>query len=354
MKKLALIAGLILLVVTIPIVVYMVGQNQQIRSKAAPSSTLTFSPGQATKGVGESFTMNVDIDTGCDAGDPLGETCNHILNADIVLNYDQNILEATAVEMGSFLAGASEVRKVIDQDNGRIIYGIFVSPDQANAVAGQGTLATVTFVGSTAGSGDVSFDPTTLLYGYDEDLNVVANDQQIATFTISGDGNLSPTPTFTPTPTESGGLTGTPTPTQSGGLTGTPTPTPQGSTGVTALAVTSPANGATVTTDRPTISGTAKAGSTVTIVVYSDPVTGVVIAGSAGTWSFTPSTSLADGSHTITLTEQALDGSTRTSSSTIIVQTQAVPVSGTMGTTLLLIAAGVALLGFGLIPLFPL
>ncbi|MCU3093483.1 Ig-like domain-containing protein, partial [Enterobacter hormaechei subsp. xiangfangensis] len=52
---------------------------------------------------------------------------------------------------------------------------------------------------------------------------------------------------------------------------------------------------------RPQISGTAKAGSTVTIMDDSN-VLGTTTAGADGTWSFTPSVDLGRGEHTFTAT----------------------------------------------------
>ncbi|WP_199237381.1 Ig-like domain-containing protein, partial [Azospirillum sp. TSH64] len=51
--------------------------------------------------------------------------------------------------------------------------------------------------------------------------------------------------------------------------------------------------------NRPTLGGTAEAGSTVTVLVDGVAV-GTTIAGSDGSWSFTPATPLADGTHAVT------------------------------------------------------
>ncbi|WP_158625546.1 Ig-like domain-containing protein [Corallococcus carmarthensis] len=63
--------------------------------------------------------------------------------------------------------------------------------------------------------------------------------------------------------------------------------------------VATPANGAVVTTVNPVISGTAEAGSTVTVLVDGQAV-GTPQANAGGNWSFTPATALSQGSHTVT------------------------------------------------------
>jgi large repetitive protein len=71
----------------------------------------------------------------------------------------------------------------------------------------------------------------------------------------------------------------------------------------TAIAVTSPVNGAIVTTSRPIFRGTAAAGARITITINSaDVVTGLVTANSAGAWTWTTSRALANGGHIATLT----------------------------------------------------
>jgi hypothetical protein len=76
--------------------------------------------------------------------------------------------------------------------------------------------------------------------------------------------------------------------------------------------VTTPASGAVVNTSRPVISGTAEAGSTVTLSV-NGTVAGTTVASASGSWSFTPSSALADGAHSVTA--QATDAAGNTSSS---------------------------------------
>lgn len=61
---------------------------------------------------------------------------------------------------------------------------------------------------------------------------------------------------------------------------------------------TSPANGASWNDTTPTISGTAEPGSTVTITLDGSDA-GTVIVAAGGTWTWTPTTALSEGGHTV-------------------------------------------------------
>ncbi|WP_370939851.1 Ig-like domain-containing protein, partial [Enterobacter hormaechei] len=107
-------------------------------------------------------------------------------------------------------------------------------------------------------------------------------------------------------------------------------------TGVTddAGSVTGSLSRNAVTDDtRPQISGTAKAGSTVTIMDGSN-VLGTTTAGADGTWSFTPSVDLGRGEHTFTATAKDPMGNESASSSwTVTIDTDA-PVKPTIDAAL--------------------
>jgi len=62
------------------------------------------------------------------------------------------------------------------------------------------------------------------------------------------------------------------------------------------------------TEHRPTFSGTATAGSAVTVTVHSDPITCTATANSKGKWSCTPSQDIPNGDHTVLLAVVAPDG----------------------------------------------
>ncbi|HRN96337.1 MAG TPA: hypothetical protein PLD54_02740, partial [Candidatus Levybacteria bacterium] len=63
-KNFFIIGVLVLLLVTIPLTLYFVKQQQELRSKAAPSSTLSLVTTQASLPVGETFSVDVMLDPG--------------------------------------------------------------------------------------------------------------------------------------------------------------------------------------------------------------------------------------------------------------------------------------------------
>jgi hypothetical protein len=73
--------------------------------------------------------------------------------------------------------------------------------------------------------------------------------------------------------------------------------------------IKTPSAGATTSDDTPTITGTAEAGSTVTVYVDGKAV-GTTTADGSGNWSLTPSVPLSDGTHTITSTATDKAGNT--------------------------------------------
>ncbi|WP_257446686.1 Ig-like domain-containing protein [Archangium lipolyticum] len=96
--------------------------------------------------------------------------------------------------------------------------------------------------------------------------------------------------------------------------------------------MTVPATGARLNTARPLFSGTAEASSTVAVSIDGQ-LAGTAITTSSGTWSFTPTTSLGEGSHTATATASDLSGNTSpvsaTSSFTVDTLEPAAPVLAT-------------------------
>ncbi|PTL79951.1 Ig-like domain-containing protein [Vitiosangium sp. GDMCC 1.1324] len=77
----------------------------------------------------------------------------------------------------------------------------------------------------------------------------------------------------------------------------------------TAPVVTAPAEGAHLNVPRPAITGTAEAGSTVTVII-DGTVVGTVTANGSGNWSYTPTTDLADGAHQVKATATDAAGNT--------------------------------------------
>jgi hypothetical protein len=389
MKKAAIIIVTLLLLITIPLVVYYAKQQQELRSKAAPATTLELSPASATKQVGDQFTVNVVASSGS----------NQVTGADIVLTYNPAVLSTSVdkLALGTFFSDSSSITespKTVDQPNGKISYTVHTNDSlHAAPTNSTGTIVSITFTAVAAGTSTVQFDrdgtnvsaltESTTTHGalLDGGLTDATYTVQTAVSSPTPTSTTAPTPTTppgataaptpttppgataTPTPTTGTGATSTPTPTRPPGATSTPTtrpsatstPTPTKSSGTggaaLSLAITRPRSGEVITTNRPTISGTATAQSTITITIEStNPITGSAVANSAGNWSFTPDTALAEGTHTLTVVSRTPSGTTSTVTRTFNVSTGSIPVSGNEAPTLIIISLGlgILLLGFGM------
>ncbi|EUL68053.1 hypothetical protein P838_01111 [Enterobacter hormaechei] len=195
-------------------------------------------------------------------------------------------------------------------------------------------------------SGDTTDDNTPTLSGRAEPgstVNIIDNGQVIGSTKVNPDGTWSFTPDqalsngehdLTTTVTDPSGNTGPEGPHVV--ITVDVVPGKVEITGVTddAGSVTGSLSQNAVTDDtRPQISGTAKAGSTVTIMDDSN-VLGTTTAGADGAWSFTPSVDLGRGEHTFTATAKDPMGNESASSSwTVTIDTDA-PVKPTIDAAL--------------------
>ncbi len=436
MKKVLLfiVSGLVLL--AIPATVLLVNQRQELRKRAAPATKLSFSPSKVTKAVGDTFSLDVLIDT----------ADNQVAAAELNIAYDFAKLEALTITNGPFAPAIVSSGKI---DNAVGTATITVGANNATQpIKGTGTIASIQFkaLQGTDPSVSIRFASTTYVGALGEGSKNVLIGTEQATVTItggtgSGSGgtaaqNGAPSPTPTPATIRFGDALGnTYVPAQltvkvgdtvewqgnfashplvspdnlwqkqatgtsfshtfaaagtyhyycemhgsaTAGMKGqiivtsneaTPTPTPtatpdtsQGSSATaSAVAILSPDNNESVKTETPTFQGKAPPGSTVTIVIHSSgEITATVTADANGNWSYTPTTPLGAGPHTVVAS--ALDpatGATQTTTTPFVVtggiggaSESAIPVSGSTEITFLLI--GVALLFIvtgALVPIF--
>lgn len=355
-KKIALIIVVLFLLIAIPVTFFVVKQQQELRQKAAPATTMTLSPAQKTAEVGTTFNLDVNIDTGE----------NSIVAASVYLTFDPTKLQAQSIVNSSQFPNILSSGDTSQQGKVSIAVG---TASLSQPFKGVGTVATVRFnvIQSSDAPITVRFGPETFAGSIGEGRENALIGTTPATITISTDGSTQPTPTptttsgtITPSPTNGSTF---PTPTTGTG-TITPTATPTGSSQLT---LTSIANGASITQDPPTLSGKAPAGTAITITFYPGTTTGAVTADSSGNWTFTPSSALGVGTYTVTITStNSVSGATQTITSTIIianastgttptptytpspiVSSAPVPVTGSSDTTYLLIAIAVVFIVAG-------
>lgn len=249
-KKLFLILGLLIVLISIPLTVFLVFQKQLLTKKAAPTTVLSLAPAAITKNVGETFTVNINVDTGT----------NQIVSADLDLSFNPAVLEVSSITKGAFFPDAQEPTKIIDNNTGKIKYSLFSMVEKQGA----GIFTSIVFKGKGSGLSALSFDSTTTIGG--------RNETEALSRTVAGNYVITAV-TLTPTPTGTSTTTPTPTPiTQAGGgqggasiPTATPTPTPK----ITPTS-TPPVGGST-----PTATPTSGLGGSVSTPTPTIPVTGV-------------------------------------------------------------------------------
>lgn len=315
MKRVVIIIIALLILLAIPATVFLVGQRQEIRKRAAPATTLSLAPASITKKVGETFSLEVKIDTGL----------NQVVATEIHLLFDGDKLEAESITNGALFPNILTSGTVA---SGSATIAIGAS-NTTTPVTGTGVAAVVRFKARAVTDTPVSvrFDSLTYVGGLGEGSTNVLVGTTPARVTITGQ-NDSNTPQPSPTPTVAD----------------------NNESSSSAVTITSPIKNTSVTTDQPTIAGKASPGATVTLSIYSDPITITVKANSQGIWSYTPTTPLTDGTHTIVAS--ALDpssGKTQTASTAFVVASggsgsssiSATPVAGTTEVTLLLVGIGI-------------
>lgn len=312
---------LLFLAAAVGATLYLVKQRQETRSKAAPATTLSFSPASATANVGDIISLQILINTGD----------NTVSAAELHLNYDQTIFQGEQITPGSFLS-TELVKGQIGGGSAAITLG---SPP-TSPQKGTGTLAVLKLkaLKATTTPSKITFDQSTQVAGIGEGGNVLVSKGE-ASITVAGT-QVSNTPTITPSPTAivTGSVTpsitplptsytsptptATPSPTNTPGVggatsapTSTPTSTPSSSGGSGTLTV-SVQNGQNITSSLPTFSGTAAPNSKVTVTIQSETQTYTTTADTNGKWSITTTKPLAPGSHTLVITATDSGGKTVT------------------------------------------
>ena len=349
MKKIWLLITSLFLIGILPAAIYFVGQNQEIRKKAAPATTMAVAPASLSKKAGDVFTMEITIDTGE----------NQVVAAELHITFDQTKLEAQTITNGSLFPNIL-ASGTVEPGGASITVG---AADAKQPVRGTGTIATIKFLAKekTDSPSSIKLGSNSFVGGLGEGATNVLAGTTPASVTITKDqAQNTPTPPAKQDPAPQGTPTPTPTitalqATTSAQIAQTPTPTPAPS--VETLKIMSPVSQDTATTDKPTIAGKASPGSTVTVTVYSTPQTMTVTADANGDWSFIPQASLETGPHNIVASVTDQNGQTQTATTEFVVASSnaiggsesIIPISGTTELTILLILLGVAMLFVGFV-----
>ncbi len=200
-KKLFLLGFVVVLLVGIPLTVYLLQQNQEVRTRAEKSTILTFSPDSTQaapiqKNVGDSIPLDITVDPGK----------NLVSFVKLEIQYDPEIL--TTDSANAFQANTTAFPSVLEgpiYTPGKIAVTLSVGPDPTKAIQTKVKAATVTFKAlknTPAGS------PTQVSYGISpktQILSIGSNDQASedvlssatpAIIAIGGGTVISPTDTL--------------------------------------------------------------------------------------------------------------------------------------------------------------
>ncbi len=195
-NKYFLLGILVLIAVAIPLTIYFVQRQQDLRSRAAPSSNLTFTPSSQSVNVGDAFTLEATVDPGE----------NFVSFVQFSVTYDPAYLEVVAIEPNIAAFPLTLDGPTITDGSASISVGI--GSDVTKAIQTPTTVATVRFQALAA----TGTTPTNITYttGTTQVLSLSADDQPgenvlssatPAQVTILDGGNTTPTPTVSIPPT---------------------------------------------------------------------------------------------------------------------------------------------------------
>lgn len=215
-KRLLLIGFILVLLIGIPATLFVVQQQQELRSRAEKSTTLYFQP-ESTQ------------------AQPLVYNADETFSLDLYANPGTNLISSVRLEilydptkLATASAGAGEAAFVPDQEtmpniitgpiytSGKIFVLLNVGADATNVVDTVSKIGTITFTALEETTGvvtQVSYGPQSLITSAGDESQAAENvlsTTNPAFITILGEGAPTPTPTDVPDPEEP---TETPTPT---------------------------------------------------------------------------------------------------------------------------------------------
>ncbi len=217
-KKLLLLGFLFVILLVIPITVFLVGQQQDLRGRANPNTTLSFVPDDQTASVGAKVKVDVWVSPG-----------NNLVNfIKLVVKYDSTKLSA---EEDSFVLNPASNLSIIEgpvigSAGDDLAVTLSIENDPTKVIQQNTKIGTITFDAlATSGTPtQISFDDTLIQIRSTNGANQDAFNENVflsgdpATVTIQEGTQVSPTPRATgaPTATPTTTLSPTPTSTQSG------------------------------------------------------------------------------------------------------------------------------------------
>ncbi|GIW61381.1 MAG: hypothetical protein KatS3mg089_0233 [Patescibacteria group bacterium] len=204
-KKLLLIGFILILLVAIPLTLYFIQQQQEIRSRAQAATTLSFTPATSSVNVGDVVSLDLMVNP----------NSNLVSFVRLEILYDSTKLATASGTQGkafepNTLAFPSVTEGPVYED-GKILVTLSVGSDPTKAIQTPTKVATFQFVAKepTDTPTQITFGPTqtqVLSIGpQDQASENVLSSTSPAAISIGGETSPTPTPTTTPT------LTPTPT-----------------------------------------------------------------------------------------------------------------------------------------------
>ena len=231
-NKYFILGNLLLLLISIPVTLFFIARQQELRGRAAPSSRLSFSPeNPSTSTQCQSFNVDIMVDPGS----------NIVSIVDFYLKYDPTKLDVLQIKESQ---NFPTVVRPVSISSGEANMSASIGTDVTRAVQTVASVATVTFRPKATGVIQIQFDQDrsrvfSLSPGDEPTENVLFQispaNVTIGSGTCPSGGTPAPTTSITPTvtPGVGGGIsptpttvpTATPTSTPSGKITPTSTPT---------------------------------------------------------------------------------------------------------------------------------
>jgi hypothetical protein len=181
----------IILIITLPLVIYSVQKSQELRKKAAPSTSALFSPSTKTVKPGDEFSLDILIDTGS----------NSVTAAKLQIAYDPEQLEEITLINGQFFPNI-----LTAETKSTGIASITIGAESnTNPAKGSGIAATITFVVKNTASGitHITFSNDTFIGSLQEGSQNVLVNKSPATITIEGtivNASVTPEISISPSP----------------------------------------------------------------------------------------------------------------------------------------------------------
>lgn len=170
-KKILLIGFAVVLLVGIPLTVYLLQQQQEVRTRAEASTIVTFTPDSTSaapikKNVGEEIPLDINVDPGK----------NLVSFVKLEINYDPEVLATGSAN--AFQANTTAFPSVLEgpvYTPGKIAVTLSVGPDPTKAIQQKVKAATITF---TALKNTPPGTPTLVSYSSNTQvLSIGSNDQ---------------------------------------------------------------------------------------------------------------------------------------------------------------------------------